>query len=353
MPQYLLHSSSQAAIRAAAESGCHFCSILVGCLTGCTGDHGAREQHRRPEDPLYISINLLDQKPGTFLLILFPCEESQILDSYMDYTLQLAPVESDTPESTPDDELTASRAQTSTYSEATAELIRSWIIQCQAEHPVCGEKHFALLEGQRPSMPGPRRLLDLQAFQTPGRIRLIEAENEPWLPYCALSYSWGRSKPYLLTVHNLSDFQKEIHLSNLPKTFQDAIEVVRGIGLRYLWADALCILQGGETSAVASEDWFDQTGKMSDIFGNSLITIAASEAHDGSQGFITSRNPLSYTICRLDLEAGLRFAVIPPCTPYLSPGHKVMGVARASALSSNSPLYPQLRPSRMQVRHSL
>lgn len=135
------------------------------------------------------------------------------------------------------------------------------------------------------------------------------------MPYCTLSYSWGFSKPYVLTSLNLDDFRNEIHLSNLPKTFRDAVEVARGIGFPYLWTDALCIMQNGNTSPIASDDWLDQAGKMNDIFGNSVVTIAASEAHDGNQGFIMQRNPLSQTICRLDVDTKHRVEVVPPCTP--------------------------------------
>ncbi|KIW65314.1 hypothetical protein PV04_07585 [Phialophora macrospora] len=55
---------------------------------------------------------------------------------------------------------------------------------------------------------------------------------------------------------------------------------------------------------------------MSDIFGNSIVTIAASEAHDSGQGFIAQRNPLSYTICQVNVETKQPFEVIPPCTPH-------------------------------------
>jgi hypothetical protein len=158
-------------------------------------------------------------------------------------------------------------------------------------------------------------LLDLQAFEDAGRIRLIEAENQMGLPYCTLSYSWGLGPKYLMTSLNLRDLELEIYVSNLPKTFRDAIAVSRDIGCRYLWIDALCIMQDGGTSSLADADWRDQAGKMSDIFGKSIVTIAASEAHDCGQGFIVQRNPLSYTICRLDVDTKRPFEIIPPCTP--------------------------------------
>lgn len=217
------------------------------------------------------------------------------------------------------DEGTPSRAQTWTYSPATADLIKAWILECQRDHQLCGERYLALIHGVSPlpERPRPKRLLDLEAFDTADRIRLIEPPPDKDFPYCALSYSWGFSKPYILTSVNLDDFQSEILVANLPKSFRDTIEVVRGIGERYLWIDALCILQDGRTSEIASRDWYDQAGKMHAIFGGAIATITASEAHDGNQGFIAPRNPLSHTICQLENAAlEQRFNIVPPCTPY-------------------------------------
>lgn len=34
-----------------------------------------------------------------------------------------------------------------------------------------------------------------------------------------------------------------IEINTLPKTFQDAVEATRRLGVRYLWIDSLCIIQ--------------------------------------------------------------------------------------------------------------
>lgn len=184
MPQHLLHSSRQHEISTAAESGCHFCSIIIGSLTGCTGTHEARKDH--PTDkPIYASIALLNQEEGTFQMTLFDCHQSQILShdqTRSDYSLCLRPVESQTstsdipPADSPPDaatqpatvnELESSRMQPWTYSEATADLIKSWVQECQSNHLTCSDNHLSLLHGPIPTPLRPRRLLDLQAFPTP------------------------------------------------------------------------------------------------------------------------------------------------------------------------------------------
>jgi hypothetical protein len=75
--------------------GCHFCSIIVGAVVGCTGEHGGRQFSGDRNGPIYISIAMLDTDAGTFLLTLFPCEESSIFSHdqiLSDYPLQLRPV---------------------------------------------------------------------------------------------------------------------------------------------------------------------------------------------------------------------------------------------------------------------
>lgn len=158
-------------------------------------------------------------------------------------------------------------------------------------------------------------MLDLLAFQDAEKIQLVEAERMQSVEYCALSYSWGFSTPFVMTSSNLTEFQREIWVKDLPRTIQNAVEVAKGTGFRYLWIDALCIMQDGRSSSIASEDWSNQVNKLHDIFGDAVITIAASESFDGDQGFIHSRNPLGHLTCQLYLETELRYEVMPPCTP--------------------------------------
>src|SRR5687768_15103921 len=203
-----------------------------------------------------------------------------------------------------------------TFSDATANFIKPWIINCRRNHPLCGEDLLPLLFGTTELRARPRRLLDLQAFQDLGRIRLVEAEDGLDLEYCALSYSWGFSKPYVMKSSNLADFQTAIYVKELPKLLQGAVEVARGLRYRYLWIDALCIMQDGDVSPEASVDWVDQAGKMDDIFGSAAVTIATSECFGGNASLIVPRNPLSQLTCRLDLGTGARYDVVPSCTPH-------------------------------------
>ncbi|KAG4433188.1 hypothetical protein IFR05_011323 [Cadophora sp. M221] len=62
---------------------------------------------------------------------------------------------------------------------------------------------------------------------------------------------------------------------------EDAIEVAKRLGLRYLWIDSVCIIQDDE------EDWERESSKMADVYQNSYITIAATCAADSSVGMFS------------------------------------------------------------------
>jgi hypothetical protein len=46
--------------------------------------------------------------------------------------------------------------------------------------------------------------------------------------------------------------------------FQDAISVTRALGIRYLWIDALCILQD------SVKDWEQESANMAAVYTNSM-----------------------------------------------------------------------------------
>src|SRR5436190_22294515 len=53
----------------------------------------------------------------------------------------------------------------------------------------------------------------------------------------------------------------------------------RRLGLQYLWVDALCIIQDNE------DYWRKESQMMAAIYGNALLTIAASCAESPTDGF--------------------------------------------------------------------
>lgn len=72
----------------------------------------------------------------------------------------------------------------------------------------------------------------------------------------------------------------------LPRTFQDAIQVTRGLGVRYIWIDALCIVQDDH------QDWEREAGEMATIYHNSFLTITGAAAESPEAGLFSTNSSL-------------------------------------------------------------
>ena len=103
--------------------------------------------------------------------------------------------------------------------------------------------------------------------------------------FVALSHCWGIGQNFCTTRSNLEAHKAEILISQLPRTFKDAITVVRGLGLRYLWIDSLCIVQDDP------EDWQQEAAKMASVYGNAHVVIAAARGSSDAEGFLGLRPP--------------------------------------------------------------
>ena len=131
----------------------------------------------------------------------------------------------------------------------------------------------------------PLRVLDIGDFRLPQRrvclhVR-IPGEREH---YATLSHRWGGKLPLRTTRKTLNPHLKNVPIQSLPATFCDAIEVTRLLGIRYLWIDALCIIQDNK------QDWETQAAEMGAIYQHSLVTIAVHSARNSSEGFLWRRD---------------------------------------------------------------
>lgn len=87
----------------------------------------------------------------------------------------------------------------------------------------------------------------------------------------------------MLTTSNVGSLTQRIDKSKLPQTFEDAIKSVRRLGLRFLWIDALCIMQDSPS------DMDLEIVKMEQYYENSCVTIAAASASTCFRGFLERR----------------------------------------------------------------
>ncbi|UPL01781.1 hypothetical protein LCI18_012715 [Fusarium solani-melongenae] len=88
--------------------------------------------------------------------------------------------------------------------------------------------------------------------------------------------SRSKDQPRLLSS-NINTLCQGSLIEELPKTFRDTIVVARTLGVRYLWIDALCIIQDSQ------EDWERESALMGSVYANALCNIPAS-ASDGPEG---------------------------------------------------------------------
>jgi hypothetical protein len=103
--------------------------------------------------------------------------------------------------------------------------------------------------------------------------------------YVTLSHCWGGRVNLATTTETLETHKKGIPLPTMPKTFADAVEITRRLGIRYLWVDSLCILQNSK------RDWEEQLAVMADIYTHGHVNIAARPAANAAVGCFMHRPP--------------------------------------------------------------
>lgn len=89
--------------------------------------------------------------------------------------------------------------------------------------------------------------------------------------------------PLMTTRRTLKRHLKSLDIQDLPLMFQDAVTITRLLGIRYLWIDALCIIQDDH------QDWEIQASEMGSIYQHSLVTFAVHSAKNPLEGFLWRR----------------------------------------------------------------
>lgn len=111
--------------------------------------------------------------------------------------------------------------------------------------------------------------------------------------YLTLSYVWGGPQS-LTTTTNIEEYVTQgLDISGFSQTIQDAVLVTHNIGQRYVWIDALCIIQD------SVEDKNSQLGRMRDIYRNTYLTINAACAESNREGFLHRKRPQKVSDARI------------------------------------------------------
>jgi hypothetical protein len=160
------------------------------------------------------------------------------------------------------------------------DTVKAWWKTCDQDHTAC--------------------MTELSAENGPDEfvLRVIDVVTDrvivppPGSKYVALSYVWGRTNPYHASWADFIDptltppVKKQVsrqaylplHRGNLPQTIRDAMVVVGAIGERYLWVDALCIVQDCEEEKIAT------IAAMDEIYKSASLTIFAAGGIDANSG---------------------------------------------------------------------
>lgn len=145
----------------------------------------------------------------------------------------------------------------------------------------------------------PTRLIDVGNAQgTTAKARLVLSQRDlhgiQEIDYLILSYCWGQSNsPAKTTRENLAVRQRHIDESGLPKTIRDAITLTRLLGFRYLWVDAICIIQSHDGDNY-QDDFRAEAPKMGAYYSNAQCLISALSASDSSDGLFIPRPAYEY-----------------------------------------------------------
>ncbi|TDZ35493.1 hypothetical protein C8035_v009169 [Colletotrichum spinosum] len=169
---------------------------------------------------------------------------------------------------------------------------RRWLDHCAGCH---GERcenpdWFAKLA---PPRGAHFRLIDVEKREV---VQVLLHRHSELPKYAALSYVWGEAGKKALNLHlgdlsngrYLIDEQVKAKPNRQPKpvakTVEDAMNVTQRLGLRYLWADCLCVIQEDENGEDDLKARKSQLRQMGSIFGHASVVIVSATGQDAEAG---------------------------------------------------------------------
>ncbi|KAI0480679.1 heterokaryon incompatibility protein-domain-containing protein [Xylariaceae sp. FL0804] len=137
--------------------------------------------------------------------------------------------------------------------------LKQWIKTCEENHP-CRPK-------------GPTKLPTRVLKIANDKVCVAMMKDKEAL-YATLSHRWGERETFSLTTKNMDSMADDIPWAEIPRTYREAINITRELGIAYIWIDSLCIVQD------EAEDWKRESQRMHEVYGNSYLNIAANQAAD-------------------------------------------------------------------------
>ncbi|CZR68112.1 uncharacterized protein PAC_18011 [Phialocephala subalpina] len=278
-------------LQKSSDHGCHLCSLFF------------EERYRRnpqllqrlegKEDTLNLPCRL-EIGPEFYHNFQLDSSLALMLSSQTDSIRLKGFVASPSTETYPDLNF-AIQVSRRTTAENAAEIIRFWLNECSENHSFCNSNYA---KNFHPSFR-PTRLLDVFDLDHP-RLDTGESPESQNVEFLTLSHCWGNGTFLKLQNRNIADMIREIPADRLSQTFRDAMAITKALGYRYLWIDALCIIQDSK------EDWFKEVHLMAKVYAHSVVNLAAC-GPSSDTGCFETRNPLCLLPCKLSTQGGQHF----------------------------------------------
>ena len=191
---------------------------------------------------------------------------------------------------------------TDPISPASAQIIRTWLLECETRHEHCKGNHTS--ETSRSStvpqnIPLPTRVIEIN--DTEDEMVRISNGTGKCGTYLALSHRWvsGDRPQWVTTQDKLGSRYNWFNQEDLPASIINSIQVTRTLGLPYLWIDSLCIIQDSPS------DWEIESSLMASIYSNAHITLFADcGLDDEAHGFLFPRKTFPTTQVTLPTKDG-------------------------------------------------
>ncbi|KAH7397382.1 heterokaryon incompatibility protein-domain-containing protein [Pyrenochaeta sp. MPI-SDFR-AT-0127] len=147
-------------------------------------------------------------------------------------------------------------------------LARQWLTTCDREHHQCGLPESLALD------------ISLLLVDLEDECVVQRSSKEK---YVAISYVWGNATMTKATRETMATLKRPGCLSEsshdifIPRTIRDAMFVAKKLGVRYMWVDALCILQD-------DSDIQRYLDAMSAIYANAYFTLIVADGDTADRG---------------------------------------------------------------------
>ncbi|KAF2717514.1 HET-domain-containing protein [Polychaeton citri CBS 116435] len=161
-------------------------------------------------------------------------------------------------------------------------FLRQTFCECVKEHGIgCAwPKLLQVPKGTARQSP----LIEAKSYSRNLRVIDVEAKNvitaDAECRYVALSYVWGTVDSIRLQRDSREELASigALARAKVSRTVRDAMKLTVLLGERYLWIDALCIVQDDE------QDKLIQIEQMDVIYTNSILTLVAASGTDAEAG---------------------------------------------------------------------